>query len=316
MDFGDGNGSQSGTVTGMTCIGSHTYASAGVYVVTVTVTDKDNDSGSASATSFIVIYDPSAGYVTGGGWINSPLGAYVADPSLTGKANFGFVSKYQKGKSTPDGNTTFHFNAANFKFKSTSYEWLVIAGPKAQYKGEGAVNNNGTYGFLLFATDGQINGGGGVDKFRIKIWDKNNGDAVVYDNQMGDPENGDATDAIEGGSITIHSGSASKASAANSEEEVAFVPTEYALEQNYPNPFNPSTQITFALPEAGEVQLAIYNTSGQLVRMLVIGQKSAGTHKVMWDANDNNGTRVASGVYLYMLKAGNFTAQRKLVLMK
>lgn len=51
----------------------------------------------------------------------------------------------------------------------------------------------------------QINGGGGVDKFRIKIWDKNNGDAIVYDNQMGMDDNGTPSTALAGGSITIHS---------------------------------------------------------------------------------------------------------------
>lgn len=56
----------------------------------------------------------------------------------------------------------------------------MIAGPKAKYKGEGTINGEGDYGFMLTAIDGQINGGGGVDKFRIKIWDTTT-DAVIYD---------------------------------------------------------------------------------------------------------------------------------------
>lgn len=79
---------------------SRTYAAAEVYTVTVTVTD-----GSGNARSqvfqYVVIYDPSAGFVTGGGWINSPAGAFVQSPSLTGKANFGFTSKYKKGMTVP-----------------------------------------------------------------------------------------------------------------------------------------------------------------------------------------------------------------------
>ena len=59
--------------------------------VEATVTDKDG--GEGKDTVMVVVYDPSAGFVTGGGWIDSPAGAYTADPSLTGKANFGFVSK-------------------------------------------------------------------------------------------------------------------------------------------------------------------------------------------------------------------------------
>jgi FlgD Ig-like domain len=102
------------------------------------------------------------------------------------------------------------------------------------------------------------------------------------------------------------------------ESEVATseVVTDYALEQNYPNPFNPSTSISFALPEAGAVSLAIYNTNGQLVKTLISGEMNAGRHNVIWDATDARGERVTSGVYLYVLKAGEFTAQRKLVLMK
>jgi hypothetical protein len=90
----------------------------------------------------------------------------------------------------------------------------------------------------------------------------------------------------------------------------------YQLEQNYPNPFNPSTTISFSLPEEGEVSLAIYNMSGQLVKRLVAGEMNAGRHSLTWDATDASGARVASGVYLCVIKAGKFTAQRKLVLMK
>jgi hypothetical protein len=92
--------------------------------------------------------------------------------------------------------------------------------------------------------------------------------------------------------------------------------TSYQLEQNYPNPFNPSTVISFQLPVNSEVTLSIYNMSGQLVKKLVAGEMNAGHHNFTWDATDDRGVRVASGVYLYVIKAGEFTAQRKLVLMK
>ncbi|MCL4707193.1 right-handed parallel beta-helix repeat-containing protein [bacterium] len=92
--------------------------------------------------------------------------------------------------------------------------------------------------------------------------------------------------------------------------------TDYELSQNYPNPFNPTTTISFALPEAGTVSLSIYNMSGQLVKQLVAREMSAGRHNVVWDATDARGARVASGVYLYVIKMGSFTSQRKLVLMK
>jgi PKD repeat protein len=193
------------------CDASHTFTQAGVY--TVTLTGADDDGGSDSKNITIVVFDPTAGFVTGAGTINSPPGAYTADPSLTGLATFGFVSRYQKGAKTPMdpppipiGQTELKFNVADFKFESTSYEWLVVAGAKAQYKGVGTVNGAGNFSFLLTATDGQVNGGGGVDKFRIKIWDKLAGDTVVYDNVLGSAEDIDSANpqAIASGSIVIH----------------------------------------------------------------------------------------------------------------
>lgn len=181
---------------------SHAYPTAGVYTITLTVTDRYGLSG-RSVFEFAVVYDPAAGFVTGGGWINSPLGAYAADPTLTGRANFGFVSRYQKGATVPSGNTEFQFQAGNLNFKSTSYDWLVIAGPQPKYKGSGTINGAGDFGFLLSAIDGAVNGGGGTDKFRIKIWDKRTG-SIVYDNQVGATDDAAATAAIAGGDIIIH----------------------------------------------------------------------------------------------------------------
>lgn len=183
---------------------SHSYASAGVYRVKATIADDDGGVSNQGIYEYVVIYDPSAGFVTGGGWIMSPAGAYAADPSLSGKATFGFVSKYHRGATVPTGNTEFQFQAGDFRFKSDAYDWLVIAGARAQYKGTGSVNGVAGYSFLLTATDGQINGGGGVDKFRIKIW---NAGGVVYDNVMGgsDQVNEANPQAIGGGSIIIQS---------------------------------------------------------------------------------------------------------------
>ena len=205
LDWGDGTTSEgvvsetngSGTVTG-----SHIYIVAGVYTLTLTVADKDGGIGQSSFR-YIVIYDPEGGFVTGGGWINSPKGAYTVDPNLTGKVNFGFVSKYQQGTSVPSGNTSFIFSVADFKFQSTVYDWLVIAGPKAQYKGSGKVNEAGDYGFLLTVNDGQVNGGEEIDRFRIKIWNKTTGE-IVYDNQLGEDDSANASTAIGSGSIVIH----------------------------------------------------------------------------------------------------------------
>jgi hypothetical protein len=156
---------------------------------------------SESLPEMIVFFDPSAGFVTGGGWIWSEPGAYAGDLTLEGRANFGFVSRYQRGATVPTGNTQFQFRAGDLNFHSTEYEWLVIAGARAQFRGEGRLNGVEGYGFMLTAIDGDQNGGGGVDRFRIKIW---NGDGeVTYDNHMGMDDSGDPTTSLGGGSIQI-----------------------------------------------------------------------------------------------------------------
>ncbi|MBU0508216.1 T9SS type A sorting domain-containing protein [bacterium] len=93
--------------------------------------------------------------------------------------------------------------------------------------------------------------------------------------------------------------------------ENAATISEYALYQNYPNPFNPGTQITFDLPENGLVTLKVYNLVGQEVVTLVSGSLSAGRHIVSFDARD-----LPSGLYMYKLTAGEFTATKKMLLMK
>lgn len=97
--------------------------------------------------------------------------------------------------------------------------------------------------------------------------------------------------------------------------EKSVLPTEFALAQNYPNPFNPSTTIQFSLPAATHWDLTIYNVNGQLVRHYS-GSDQAGFVDVVWDATDRSGMPVASGVYFYKLNAGDFSATKKMLLMK
>jgi len=90
----------------------------------------------------------------------------------------------------------------------------------------------------------------------------------------------------------------------------------FALKQNYPNPFNPTTQISFEIPEDGNVKLKIYNSVGQLVKTLVDDNMSKGYHQVNWNASDNNGIKLSSGVYFYTLTSGSFVESKKMILMK
>ena len=90
----------------------------------------------------------------------------------------------------------------------------------------------------------------------------------------------------------------------------------YGLEQNMPNPFNPTTTIKYALAADGPVRLTIYDVRGARVRELVNGTQRADVYRVMWDGSNDNGERVASGMYFYKLVAGRFTQTKKMLLLK
>jgi hypothetical protein len=209
ITWDDGSPSSTGTVSNRTVTGSRTYTKPGVYTVTVTVTDNNRGSGSRSSSeetvAYVVVYDPSAGFVTGGGFIDSPVGACkltTCTEQTVGKANFGFVSKYQTGAKTPSGNTEFQFKAGNLNFNSTDYQWLVVSGARAQYKGTGTINGQGSYNFLVTAIDADLGGSPTPrDAFRIKISDMSG--TVVYDNQMGSLDDSPAATMLAGGSISI-----------------------------------------------------------------------------------------------------------------
>ena len=94
-------------------------------------------------------------------------------------------------------------------------------------------------------------------------------------------------------------------------------PDVYALQNNYPNPFNPETTIKYQLPEAGEVTLEIYNMLGQVVNTLVNDYQTAGRYVIQWDATNNNGQSLSSGVYFYRISAGEeFHSIKKMLLLK
>lgn len=206
--WGDGTTS-TGTVAAGSVAGTHAYSSAGVYRVTVTVTDGGGRSGTAAAPSFVVVYDPKGGFVTGGGRIASPAGAYLADSAVTCPAAFGFTSAYSTASSKKGSSTTVQLGTAKFlfglgdlTFQSTSYESLAVGGSKATFRGTGTINGKGAYGFQLSVIDGQQRGGDGTDRFRIRIWDQATG-GTVYDNQAGPSDAADPAMAISAGAITI-----------------------------------------------------------------------------------------------------------------
>jgi type IX secretion system substrate protein len=101
----------------------------------------------------------------------------------------------------------------------------------------------------------------------------------------------------------------------NVEKENNIV-AEFKLEQNYPNPFNPTTNIKYSVPKTSNVKLRIYNIMGQLVKTLVNENKVPGLYNIEWNGTNENNSRVASGVYFSRFESDNFTAYKKMILLK
>ena len=105
--------------------------------------------------------------------------------------------------------------------------------------------------------------------------------------------------------------------AAMATDEGGTIPDQFALHQNYPNPFNPSTQISFDIPQGGEfVMLNVYNILGQNVSTLVNSVMNPGRYTMEWNATDEIGNPVASGIYFYELRSNSFTSRKKMLLIR
>jgi len=100
------------------------------------------------------------------------------------------------------------------------------------------------------------------------------------------------------------------------EKKAATLPEGYELSQNHPNPFNPNTHISYSIPETQHVSIDIFNVQGQKVRSLVDEIQYAGQHTAEWNATNEDGERVSSGVYLYRFASGNVIAKKKMTLLK
>ncbi|MDR3626599.1 MAG: T9SS type A sorting domain-containing protein [Ignavibacteriaceae bacterium] len=137
-----------------------------------------------------------------------------------------------------------------------------------------------------------------------------NGGAIYLDNEAGTGINHTLALNLTGGSEIVNDKFGDQVTAVVS-QNTKTLPTKYAISQNYPNPFNPTTNINYAIPQSGNVSLKLYNILGQEVATIFQGFQKAGNYVANFNAS-----KLASGVYLYRLQAGNFTVTKKMVLMK
>ena len=93
-------------------------------------------------------------------------------------------------------------------------------------------------------------------------------------------------------------------------------PTQFALQQNFPNPFNPTTTIEYSVPKIAHISLRVYDLLGREVKSLVNASRVAGSYRIVWDGKNNSGEIMPSGYYLYKMQTGNFTATKRMMLMK
>ena len=116
---------------------------------------------------------------------------------------------------------------------------------------------------------------------------------------------------------TVYTYTVTDANGASASLALQTLPTAFSLADNFPNPFNPATTIQYALPQAADVELTVYNVVGQPVRTLVAEHQSAGRYAVEWDATNDSGHSLASGMYFYRLQAGeDFLEIKKMLLLK
>jgi hypothetical protein len=215
----DGNTNVTGKVTAEpsglkngTATGSYKFNSAGVYKLRMEITDQKGNVSYADANgdldAIVVIYDPNGGYTYGGGSFASPAGSIPANPQATGLVSYGFQNNYFKGATNPKGETQLEFKVGEFEFNALNYEYLAVDKHKAQFRGSGRITGGQSgIAFIMTVIDGAVTGGGGVDKIRMKVFNKNTGE-VYYDNQPGAGDADDPTTVVTSGSTVVIGGTA------------------------------------------------------------------------------------------------------------
>jgi hypothetical protein len=185
------SGTRNGKLTG-----SYKFTAAGTYKLRMNVTDQNRVTSYCNTNedmeAIVVIYDPAGGFTYGGGWFASPAGALKSDTTATGKANFGYAVTYFKGAANPKGETQFELKVGDLEYNALNFEYLSIAGARAQIKGSGKIiGGQSGIDFMMTVIDGALDGTG-IDKVRIKIYNKNTGQ-VYYDNEGGSDANNPVT---------------------------------------------------------------------------------------------------------------------------
>ncbi|RDV13632.1 T9SS C-terminal target domain-containing protein [Pontibacter diazotrophicus] len=290
-------------------------------------------SGCPSTTSvlYVHVFDPEAGFVTGGGWYESPANPDYEFMQESRRAHLSLVARYsQRNEKEVQGSTRLLLQAGSFTFRSTSYEagTLVITDNSAFVRGLGTVtyregrgrpvNDEREFGFLVAATDGDFGAGAGQDRFRLQIYvineDGSQG-AVVYDNQAGCPsasldDNAEACTVIGGGNITIHKKNTNRITKKQSLS--AGMSLDKQELEVYPTAVSDRAMVSFSLEHDGNYTLELYDMKGALVKRIAAGAAEAGRQYEQEISVEGMG----AGLYLARLTTGTKVQTVKLIVQR
>ncbi|MEJ8844717.1 HYR domain-containing protein [Lacibacter sp. H375] len=264
------SGNKNGKITG-----SYKFTAPGVYKLQMNITDQTGLTTSTNTAgdleAIVVIYDPNGGHTYGGGYFNSPAGALQTDPSATGKASYGFTMNYFKNSTYPKGETQFEFKVGSFEFNALNFEYLAINNSMAQFKGTGKIiGGQSGVAFTMTVVDGQLDGTG-VDKIRMKIYNKNNG-KIIYDNQPGASDAALPTQAVGANSVIVIGAGIKQSATPGNEVPIVRIESNQLTDRfevgAFPNPHQGTFSLRVQSPMAGKMTIEYFTTTGAKIYML------------------------------------------------
>ena len=277
---------------------SHTYTSTGTYAVSIVLTDK---CGAATSTVYesIVVFDPRSGSVKGGGWFESPAGAYVENPTAVGRASFSFDASYDGFSNIPQGSSSFTFRAADLKFKSSQFELLLIDGETARLTGTGTVNGRAGHDILIAMVDDdtklprdkskkQMK----ADRIRVRITDPSG--AVIYDTQLGQSDDAIASTHINSGSIEIGNNN----TFSTTETDMTALSSGEESTSVYPNPFIDYMNVQFATTSTQDIVITVMDLAGQVIARSTFPVSADGIYTI--DVPES----ASEGIYVLTIRQG------------
>jgi flagellar hook assembly protein FlgD len=309
IDWGDLSAPDVLSSPSLTFQASHAYSSPGTYNVTVTVTDNCNKTAVFTYES-ITVFQNRNGSVNGGGWFDSPRGAYRRDLRASGRANFRFDAKYQSGIDAPQGSLTFNFHAGKFKFRSSQYQSLMINGETAVLTGSGSLNNSPGYNILIAMVDDDTKdkltavkkGPKSNDKIRVRITDPSG--AVIYDTQLGEADDAIASTRIGAGQIEINNSGSTFENMLEDQINSFFAQESTSV---YPNPFTDFLNVQFNAASNEDVVIQLMELTGKVIASAVYPVSEGGYYSL--DISEET----KDGIYLLTIRQGRRVEVLRLV---